>query len=264
MEQVLQLQNKLTFQQWRIAESLGWADADNINCIGHLVKYIDKTFSTFDDKRNVSIILGDPLFDANRGEPFYAVANQHELRVSRLYSDGRPFYSSNYSLLQASEDYQETLQKFICYLVKGKDCLVFCNVTKCPDSFDFQSKSIMTDCSAECDIFIPTSLCKGMSSRTRTAHITDKDVFRTIIGDYVKVMRTVHGKGYELNTHFYLTRAHEIKAIRENPSLVKEYWKTDVFRDYRKVHIDSAGEVQLSWRAVQKETENSDQDDNRY
>ena len=40
MEQVLQLQNKLTFQQWRIAESLGWADADNINCIGHLVKYI--------------------------------------------------------------------------------------------------------------------------------------------------------------------------------------------------------------------------------
>ena len=105
MEQVLQLQNKLTFQQWRIAESLGWADADNINCIGHLVKYIDKTFSTFDDKRNVSIILGDPLFDANRGERFYAVANQHELRVSRLYSDGRPFYSSNYSLLQASEDY---------------------------------------------------------------------------------------------------------------------------------------------------------------
>ena len=43
MEQVLQLQNKLTFQQWRIAESLGWADADNINCIGHLVNCLTQT-----------------------------------------------------------------------------------------------------------------------------------------------------------------------------------------------------------------------------
>ena len=255
MEQVLQLQNKLTFQQWRIAESLGWADADNINCIGHLVKYIDKVFTRFDDNRNVSITLGEPLFEVNRGEPFYAVANQHELKISRLYYDGRPFYSSNYSLLQASEDYQQTLQKFICYLVKGKECMVFSNVTSCPDTFDFRQKSILTASSAECDIFIPTSLCKGMSSRTRTAHITDKDVFRTIIGDYVKVMRTVHGKGYELNAHFYLTRAHEIRAIKEDPSSVKEYWCTEVFRDYRKVHIDSNGEVQLFWRTAQKQTE---------
>ena len=108
----------------------------------------------------------------------------------------------------------------------------------------------MTCCSADCDIFIPTGMSKGMSSRSG-AHITDKEVFASLVTDYIKVMRQIQHAGYELSAHFYLTRVSDIQRIKENKEVAQEVWAAGQFRDYRKVTISDEGEVILQLRPEQ-------------
>ena len=236
----------LTESQWQIAEGLGWKDELEFSPFRELVQYLDEVFKRITTKEPVSVQIPEMSTAAEVGKPFYAMINHCTLAVSREFVKGKAVYKSNYSLLQASEDYQETLTSFIQYLTRGREAAVFCKVTEIPKDFD-PSKSIMTCCSAECDVFLPTGLCKGLSRRNG-AHITDVEVFSSIVMDYTKVMQKIHRRGYELRTHFYLTRGCDIQLILSDPEAAKTIWAEGGYRDYRCVTISDEGEVALQLR----------------
>ena len=236
----------LTESQWQIAEGLGWKEELGLSPFRELIQYLDELFSRITTKDPVSVQIPEVPTTTETGKPFYAMINHSTLAVSREFVKGKAVYKSNYSLLQASEDYQETLESFIRYLTRGRESAVFCKVTEIPKDFD-TSKSIMTCCSAECDVFLPTGLCKGLSRRNG-AHITDVEVFSSIVMDYTKVMQKIHRRGYELRTHFYLTRGCDIKLILSDPEAARTIWSEGGYRDYRCVTISDEGEVELQLR----------------
>lgn len=237
----------LSADQEGIAKCFGWpTQALTKNC-REMIAYIDKQFYG-DNRRNeiAKTILDSPM-EIEEGMPFYAMANQFTLFVTRKYVDNHPVYASDYSTLQASEDYQYTLQKMIHNMTKSRKAIVYVRVTDYPKKFDIGEQSIITNSSAECDIFLPTGISKGLSSRNGQ-HLKDSDVFATIIKDYAKIMRKLQRKGYELTTHFYLVRASDMSEIRKDPIAAKKLWDAGKFRDYREISIAKDGEVQMRWR----------------
>ena len=241
----------LTENQRKIAENLGWTENLALSPFRELTKYIDSLFSNLTSKNAVACHLPEVLNPADEGNPFYAMTNQYSLAVVREYVGDQAVYSSDYSMLQASEAYQETLESFILHLTRGREAAVFCKVTDMPVNFDVSKTNIMTCCSVDCDIFLPTGMSKGMSSRNG-AHITDKEVFASLVTDYIKVMRQIQRTGYELCAHFYLTRICDIERIKENKDVAQEIWAARQFRDYRKVTITDEGEVILQLRQDQE------------
>ena len=241
-----------TENQRQIADNLGWTDNLALSPFRELTKYIDGWFSNLTSKNPIACHLPEVLNPADEGKPFYAMTNQCSLAVIREYCGEKAVYSSDYSMLQASEAYQETLESFILNLTRGREAAVFCKVTDIPANFDISKRNIMTCCSVDCDVFIPTGMSKGMSSRNG-AHITDKEVFASLVTDYIKVMRQIQHIGYELCAHFYLTRICDIQRIKENKDVAREVWAAKQFRDYRKVRITDEGEVILQLRPEQEE-----------
>lgn len=237
----------LTESQFQLAESLGWTENLGLSPFRELIQYLDKVFSRIVSKGPVSVQIPDTTTSTEVGKPFYAMNNHSTLAVSREYVSGKAVYTSNYSLLQASEEYQETLENFIRYLTRGRESAVFCKVTEIPGNYDISKTNIMTCCSAECDVFLPTGLCKGLS-RGNGAHITDTEVFSSIVMDYTKVMQKIHRRGYELRTHFYLTRGCDIQLILAEPEAAKTIWSEGGYRDYRCVTISDEGEIALQLR----------------
>ncbi len=239
--------NGLTESQYRIAESLGWTKESAISPFREFIRYLDGVFVRMKTKEPVLVHLPEMAPPTEDGKPFHAMINHSILAVSREYIRGEAVYKSNYSLLQASEEYQETLSNMIRTLTRGRESAVFCKVTRVPPEFDITKNSIMTSCSVECDVFIPTGLCKGLS-RQNGAHITDSEVFSSIVMDYTKVMQKIQRYGYELRTHFYLTRGCDIQLILAEPERAKDIWAEGGFRDYRCVTISDEGEVTLQLR----------------
>lgn len=237
----------LTESQYRIAESLGWTQESALSPFREFIQYLDDAFNRIKTKEPVSVHLPELSPPTEVGKPFHAMINHCILNVSREYICGEAVYKSNYSLLQAGEEYQETLSNMIRHLTRGRESAVFCKVTKIPAKFELDQNSVMTCCSAECDVFIPTGLCKGLS-RQNGAHITDSEVFSSIVMDYTKVMRKIQRRGYELRTHFYLTRGCDIQLILSEPEKAKTIWSEGGFRDYRCVTISDEGEVTLQLR----------------
>ena len=237
----------LTENQYRIAESLGWTKDSGFSPFRELIQYLDETFKRITTKEPVSVRLPEMAPPTEVGKPFHAMINHSILAVSREYVSGEPVYKSNYSLLQAGEEYQDTLATMMRHLTRGRECAVFCKVTDISAKMDPGQNSIMTCCSAECDVLIPTGLCKGLS-RQNGAHITDAEVFSSIVMDYTKVMRKIQRRGYGLCTHFYLTRGCDIQLILSDPEKAQEIWKDGGFRDYRCVTISDEGEVTLQLR----------------
>lgn len=238
---------QFTESQREIAEGLGWADKMSISPFRELTEYIDSRFSAVDSRDPVWLQFPEVKVLAGEGEPFYAMNNQYTLAVSREYVGDKPVYKSDYSVMQASEDYQDTLASFIRHLTRGREAAVFCRVTDLPKSVKMDRRSIMTCCSAECDVFLPTGLCKGLSRRN-SAHITDAEVFESIVADYTKVMTQIQKRGYELCTHFYLTRGCDIQRILQEPEAAQEIWNSGNYRDYRCVTITDEGEIVLQLR----------------
>ena len=237
----------LTDSQYQLADGLGWREELSYSPFHELVQYLDRVFNRISSEEPVSVRVPAESLYPEVGKPFYAMANHSTLEVSREYIQGRAVYRSNYTLIQASEDYQETLSAFIRHLMRGREPAVFCKVTEMPDRFVAGKTSIMTSCSAECDIFLPTGLCKGLSRRNG-AHITDSEVFSSIVMDYTKVMRKIQKRGYELRSHFYLTRSCDIERILEEPEAARAIWSEGGYRDYRCVTISDEGEVTLQLR----------------
>ena len=237
----------LTESQYRIAESLGWTKESALSPFREFIRYLDEFFDRMTTKEPVSVRLPEMAAPMEDGKPFHAMINHCILDVTREYVRGEAVYKSNYSLLQASEEYQETLSNMIRHLTRGREPAVFCKVTSIPAEFDIVRDSIMTCCSVESDVFIPTGLCKGLS-RQNGAHITDSEVFSSIVMDYTKVMQKIQRRGYELRTHFYLTRGCDIQLILAEPEKAKEIWSDGGFRDYRCVSISDEGEVILQLR----------------
>ena len=66
--------------------------------------------------------------------------------------------------------------------------------------------------------------------------------------DYTKVMRKIQKRGYELRSHFYLTRSCDIERILEEPEAARAIWSEGGYRDYRCVTISDEGEVTLQLR----------------
>ena len=237
----------LTESQYRIAESLGWTKESAFSPFREFIRYLDDIFERMTTKDPVSIQLPEMAQPTEDGRPFHAMINHCILAVSREYVSGEAVYTSNYSLLQASEEYQETLSNMIRHLTRGRESAVFSKVTRIAPDFDITRNSILTCCSVESDVFIPTGLCKGLS-RQNGAHITDSEVFSSIVMDYTKVMQKIQRGGYELRTHFYLTRGCDIQLILAEPEKAEEIWSDGGFRDYRCVSISDEGEVVLQLR----------------
>ena len=214
----------LTDSQYQLADGLGWREELSYSPFHELVQYLDRVFNRISSEEPVSVRVPAESLYPEVGKPFYAMANHSTLEVSREYIQGRAVYRSNYTLIQAS-----------------------CKVTEMPDRFVAGKTSIMTSCSAECDIFLPTGLCKGLSRRNG-AHITDSEVFSSIVMDYTKVMRKIQKRGYELRSHFYLTRSCDIERILEEPEAARAIWSEGGYRDYRCVTISDEGEVTLQLR----------------
>lgn len=237
----------ITEKQWEIAKDLGWTDCLPMSLFGSLVKQIDQAFSRLAGNEPARLQFPTTRTAVDAGKPFFALTNQFVLTVSREYVGEKPVYKSNYGIMQASEDYQETLSAFIHTLTKDRDAAVFCKVTEMPNDFDIKRNSIMTSCSAECDIFLPTGLSRGMS-RQNGSHVTDTEVFASIVSDYIKVMSKIQKHGYSLRAFFYLTRPADIQKILHNPESATEIWNDKGFRDYRCVSISEKGEIKLLLR----------------
>lgn len=230
-----------------IAECLGWPKQEMSAGIRELIVYVDRLFQKDNSKtESCKTILG-PQFEVEEGMPFYATANQYTLYISRRFVDDKPVFQSDYTTLQASEDYQYTLQRMIRSMIKSQNTLAYVKVTDFPRNFDMASQSIVRNSSAECDIFLPTGMCKGLSSRNGK-HITDNDVFAYVVKDYVKIMRKLQKHGFELITHFYLVKPCEMNQIQKNPAVAKALWDEKGYRDYREITIAKDGEIQMHWR----------------
>lgn len=237
----------MTESQWQLAENLGWTEDLGFSPFRELIQYLDSAFSRFGSKEVASVQIPEPPVRSETGSPFYAMNNHRTLAVSREFVRGKAVYRSNFNLLQASEEYEESLSTMMQYLTRGRESAVFCKVTKLPEDFELSRKSVMTCCSAECDVFLPTGLCKGLSRRN-SAHITDAEVFSSIVMDYVKVMQRIQKRGYSLRTHFYLTRGCDIRQILASPEFAKVIWAEGGYRDYQCVTINADGEVSLELR----------------
>lgn len=237
----------MTANQWQLAENLGWTEELDYRPFREVIQYLDSVFSRITSKEPVSIQIPESPFRPQAGMPFYAMNNHCTLDVSREFIRGQAIYKSNYCLLQANEEYEETLSHMIQHLTRGRESAVFCKVTELPKDYDLFRESIMTSCSAECDIFLPTGLCKGLSRRN-SAHITDAEVFSSIVLDYVKVMQKIQKRGYMLRTHFYLTRCCDIRQILVDQEFAKALWVEGGYRDYRCVTINEDGNVSLAQR----------------
>ena len=103
----------LTDSQYQLADGLGWREELSCSPFHELVQYLDGVFNRISSKDPVSVRVPAESLYPEVGKPFYAMANHSTLEVSREYIQGRAVYKSNYTLIQASEDYQETLSAFI-------------------------------------------------------------------------------------------------------------------------------------------------------
>ena len=237
----------LTESQREIAEDLGWGESIAVSPFRELTEYIDQVFSKMTSSDPVWFQFPAPQDQPGEGEPFYAINTQYTRAVTREYVGGKAKYKSDYSIMQASEDYQGTLSSLIQYLTRGREAAVYVKVTDMPRNYDLFRRSIITASAAECDIFLPTGLSKGLSRRNG-AHITDSEVFSSIISDYIKVMSLLQKRGYELCAHFYLTRGCDIQRILADPGAAYELWAEGGYRDYRCVTITAKGELLLQFR----------------